>query len=217
VVVSAHWYVPQTLVTAMERPRTIHDFYGFPRELFEVEYPAPGSPAIAEEIASLVAPGWMGLDRDGWGLDHGCWSVLVHVFPEAGVPVVQVSVNALEGYDEHFELGVRLAPLRERGVLLLGSGNVVHNLGLLDWGVGEIGSEWAVRFNERCAALMGEEPDKVASLVEDPDYRLAAPTPDHFLPLAPIAGVAAASGSVGTLLVDGYFGGSLSMAAFRVD
>lgn len=216
VMMSAHWYVGSTLVTAMREPRTIHDFYGFPQQLFDLRYPAPGAPEVADEVARVVRPRWVGLDVDGWGLDHGTWSVLVHVFPEADVPVLQLSVNALEGFDEHFDLGVRLAPLRDQGVLLLGSGNVVHNLGLLDWSAGKAASDWAVRFNERCVTLMAEDPQSIRALVDDPDYLRAAPTPDHFLPLAFMAGVAAASGSTASTLVDGYVGGSLSMAAFRV-
>ncbi len=217
VAVSAHWYVGSTLVTAMERPRTIHDFYGFPQALYDVEYPAPGSPEVAAEVVEAIAPRWVGLDHDGWGLDHGTWSVLVHVLPTARVPVVQLSVNAAEGWDEHFDLGVRLAPLRERGILVLGSGNVVHNLGLLDWGGGETGADWAVRFNERCGELVREDPARVASLAGHPDYHVAVPTPEHFLPLAPIAGLAAASGATMTTVVDGYVAGSLSMASYRVD
>ena len=214
--VSAHWYVGSTLLTAMDTPRTIHDFYGFPQALFDVEYPAPGAPDIAAEIAEVAKPRWIGLDSDGWGLDHGTWSVLVHAFPEATIPVIQLSVNALEGFDEHFDLGVRLAPLRRQGILILGSGNVVHNLGLIDWQAEETGTDWAVRFNEACIALMREDPQKLATLVDHPDYRRAVPTPDHFLPLAPIAGLAAAGHSTGSVLVDGYVAGSLSMTAFQV-
>jgi 4,5-DOPA dioxygenase extradiol len=217
VVLSAHWYIGSTLATAMAAPRTIHDFYGFPPTLYEVGYPAPGSPAIAAEIAEVVKPRWLGLDVDGWGLDHGTWSVLVHAFPRADVPVIQVSVNGLEGYDEHFDLGTRLAPLRARGVLVLGSGNVVHNLGLLDRGAGETGFDWAIRFNEGCTRSMVEDPQRTRELVEHSDYRRAVPTPDHFLPLAPIAGLAAAASTSARVLVDGYVGGSLSMTAFRVD
>jgi 4,5-DOPA dioxygenase extradiol len=216
VVISAHWYVGSTLVTAMETPRTIHDFYGFPQALFEVEYPAAGAPDVAAEIAEVVKPRWVGLDEDGWGLDHGTWSVLVHIVPEANIPVVQLSVNGFEGYDDHFELGVRLAPLRKEGILILGSGNVVHNLGLIDLGAGEGAFDWAVRFNETCTASMVEDPQRTGALVDHPDYGLAAPTPDHFLPLAPVAGLAAAAGTPAHVLVDGYVGGSLSMTSFRV-
>jgi 4,5-DOPA dioxygenase extradiol len=216
VVVSAHWFVGSTLLTAMAAPRTIHDFYGFPPALHEVRYPAPGSPDIAAEIAEAAKPRWIGLDTDGWGLDHGTWSVLVHAFPRADIPVIQLSVNGSEGFDDHFDLGVRLAPLRSRGILVVGSGNVVHNLGLLDPRAGQPAFDWAVRFDQECTASMIEEPDRTRALVDHPDYRRAAPTPDHFLPLAPIAGIAAASGTAARVLVDGYVGRSLSMTAFRV-
>jgi 4,5-DOPA dioxygenase extradiol len=216
-VVSAHWFVGSTLLTAMARPRTIHDFYGFPDELFAVEYPAPGAPEVAEEIAELARPVWIGLDGDGWGLDHGTWSVLVHAFPAADVPVLQLSVNAFEGYETHFALGVRLAELRHRGVLVLGSGNIVHNLGRLDDSMGEAGTDWAHRFNEAALLAATTDPETTLGLVDHPDYPSAAPTPDHFLPLAPVAGLAAAAGAPMSLMVDGYFAGSVSMSALRVD
>ena len=216
VVVSAHWYVGSTLLTAMAAPRTIHDFYGFPTALYAVEYPAPGSPEVAREVAEAVKPRWTGLDEDGWGLDHGTWSVLVHAFPRADIPVIQLSVNGLEGYDDHFDLGTRLAPLRSRGILVLGSGNVVHNLGMMDRGAGEVPFDWAARFNEATVASMTEDPARVGRLLDHPDYRRAAPTPDHFLPLAPIAGIAAASDAPATVLADGYAYGSISMTAFVV-
>jgi 4,5-DOPA dioxygenase extradiol len=216
VVISAHWFVGSTLVTAMERPRTIHDFYGFPQALFDVEYPAPGDPDVAAEVAEVVKPRWVGLDEDGWGLDHGAWSVLVHLFPEADIPVIQLSVNGFEGFDEHFELGVRLAPLREQGILILGSGNVVHNLGLMDRGAGEAPFDWAERFDAACTTAMVEDPGRSGRLGEHPDFQASVPTPEHFLPLAPIAGLAAAAGTPATVMVDGYLGGSLSMTSFIV-
>ena len=171
-VVSAHWYINATAVTAMPRPRTIHDFYGFPRELFAVQYPAPGLPELADEISDVVHPTWVGADVDSWGIDHGTWSVLVHAFPDASIPVVQLSINADKPFDYHLELGAKLAPLRERGVLIVASGNVVHNLRGMNWRAADAGFDWAQRFDEAAKEQMLTDPTEFATLDAHADYGL---------------------------------------------
>ena len=215
-VVSAHWYVNITAVTAMKVPRTIHDFYGFPKELFDVEYPAPGEPEVAQRIVDLVEPTYVGLDEDSWGIDHGTWSVLVHMFPKADVPVLQLSINAELPFEYHFNLGVKLHELRSQGVLILGSGNVVHNLRLIDWRQPGQGTDWAHRFDDDVRSIMTSDPSQLASSESSPDYGLAVPTPDHFLPIAYIAGLSAAASSPTRTLIDGYEMGSLSITAYEL-
>ncbi len=214
-VVSAHWYIHATAATAMSKPRTIHDFYGFPQPLFELQYPAPGLPELADEIAEIAKPTLVGAD-ESWGLDHGTWSVLVHAFPKADIPVVQLSINALQSHDFHVELGARLAPLRRRGVLIVGSGNLVHNLREIDWRSPQGAFDWNERFDRTARELLHERPEDAGKLHEDPDYRRSHPTPDHFIPLLYVAGVGAAEKKPLDVLVDGFAYGSLSMTCFTV-
>jgi 4,5-DOPA dioxygenase extradiol len=217
VVVSAHWYINATAVTAMTSPRTIHDFYGFPEELFAIEYPAPGDPALAGEIAEVAKPLWVGSDHDSWGIDHGAWSVLVHAFPRADIPVVQLSINAEKPFEYHFELGAKLGPLRERGILVISSGNVVHNLRSIDPSQPNGGFDWARRFDDAARDIVTSRPSDIISLRDHTDFRRAVPTPDHFIPLLYLAGLAAAEESNPQVLVDGYSYGSLSMTSYTLD
>lgn len=214
-VISAHWFIGASAVTAMPRPRTIHDFYGFPKELFEFDYPASGSPELAQEVAEVVKPTWVGLDQDQWGLDHGTWSVLAHLYPEAQIPVVQLSINALKPLEYHVDLGRRLAPLRERGVMIVASGNVVHNLARIVWDQPEEGFDWARRFDGAVMRQLAENPADILRVTEHPDYGLAVPTPDHFVPLLYLAGLAADEGGAAPL-IQGYALGSLSMTCYGV-
>lgn len=214
--VSAHWFIGATAVTAMLKPRTIHDFYGFPKTLFDFDYPALGAPDVAQEIVEEVKPSWVGLDHDQWGLDHGTWSVLAHLYPEADIPVVQLSINALKSLDYHLDLATRLAPLRGRGIMIMGSGNVVHNLKRVQWDRPEGGFDWAQRFDEAALEQMTNAPGDVLKLTEHPDYSIAVPTPDHFVPLLYAAGVAAAVEGTTTSVVQGCSLGSVSMTSYGV-
>ncbi len=214
--ISAHWYVGASAVTAMARPRVIHDFSGFPPELFAFDYPAPGAPDVAAEVAEVAAPMRVALDAESWGIDHGTWSVLAHLFPRADVPVVQLSIDASKGLFEHVELGRRLEPLRRAGVLVLASGNVVHNLHRIDWTQPHSGFDWARRFDAAASECMTSEPAAAPALSVHADFAMAVPTPEHFAPLLYLAGLADAAGEVPDPFVDGFAYGSLSMTAYAV-
>lgn len=214
--ISAHWYVPGTAVTAMETPKTIHDFHGFPRELFDFRYPAPGSPSAAARVRECLQPFDIAADLS-WGLDHGAWSVLAHLFPAADVPVVQLSIDSSRPEQFHYDLGVRLAALRDEGVLILGSGNVVHNLGLLRWDAPDAAYDWARRFEQAVKdRLLRHDP---AALVDwrglDPRASLAVPTPEHYLPLLYCIATRGEGESV-SFPVEGIDMGSLSMLSVCV-
>jgi 4,5-DOPA dioxygenase extradiol len=214
--VSAHWYIAGTAVTAMATPRTLHDFGGFPRELFAVRYPAPGDPALAARVAGLLAPLPVEADHS-WGLDHGSWSVLCHVFPQADVPVVQLGIDATRPPAFHYALGKRLRPLRDAGVLLVGSGDVVHNLEAYAWGGRPAQPhDWALRFERtvRERLVAGDHAALIDYAALGRDALLSVPTPEHYLPLLYVLG-ASDPGERVTFPADGIDGGSVSMLAVR--
>jgi 4,5-DOPA dioxygenase extradiol len=216
--VSAHWYIQGAAVTINSAPRTIHDFGGFPRELYQVQYPAPGDPELATRVQKLLAP--LSVRRDErWGLDHGTWSVLCHVYPHTDIPVVQLSIDETQSPSFHHDVGKRLAPLRDEGILIFGSGNVVHNLHAYAWGrhVQEP-YDWAISFEARVRELLLAEEYKPLIDYENrlgSEADLAVPTPDHYLPLLYVAGTRMRSERL-TFPVEGMDGGSVSMLAIRV-
>jgi 4,5-DOPA dioxygenase extradiol len=213
-VVSAHWYVRGVAVTANERPRTIHDFYGFPRDLYDVRYEAPGDPQLAARIAEMLGTLDVSLD-DTWGLDHGAWSVLVHMYPDAEIPVLQLAIDATRSADFHWAIGAALAPLRDDAVLVLGSGNIVHNLQLIDPALPD-GFDWAQRFDEHVrVAIDANDRDALVHPERHPDGALAVPTPEHYLPLLYACALRAPNDPV-TTVTDGVEAGSLSMRSIRV-
>ncbi len=215
--VSAHWFVANTALTISTAPRTIHDFGGFPDALYQVQYPAPGNPKLARRVQALLAPQDAALD-DTWGLDHGTWSVLRHLYPEADVPVVQLSINASQPAQFHFDIGQVLAPLRNENILILGSGNLVHNLRRYDWGRTKTEPfDWAARFEQQARELIIA--NDVGPLIDyeslGPDAGLSIPTPEHYLPLLYILGSQSDSDVV-SFPVDGIEGKSISMLAVQV-
>jgi 4,5-DOPA dioxygenase extradiol len=215
--VSAHWYVPACSVTANLAPPTIHDFGGFPRKLYQVEYPAPGSPELARRVKNLVAPISVALDEN-WGLDHGTWAVLTHVFPSADIPIIQLSIDDRQPPLFHYEMGKRLASLREEGVLVIGSGNLVHNLHAYAWGKREVQPfDWAVRFENRVRELLlkGDDAQVVAYESLGREAMLSVPTPDHYLPLLYVLGLRKEKEQI-SFPVQGVDGGSVSMLAVQL-
>ncbi len=182
--ISAHWFTRGTFVTAMEKPQTIHDFGGFPKQLFDVQYPAPGDPALAKETASLIHKTDVGLDHE-WGLDHGTWTVVRRMFPEAKIPVLQLSIDYTKGVQYHYELAKELSTLRKKGVLIIGSGNMVHNLGILDWNLKATGYDWAIEMNEKFKQLItnGDHAPLINYQTLGQAAKLSIPTPEHYLPL----------------------------------
>jgi Uncharacterized conserved protein len=218
--ISAHWETRGTLVTAMKNPMTIHDFGGFPKELFDVQYPAPGSPELAKEIKENIHNTQVGLDEK-WGLDHGCWSVVKHLYPKADIPVIQMSLDYYQSPQYHYDLAKELAPLRNQGVLILGSGNIVHNLGKVAWdklNASEYGYDWALEADEimKKYIVNGDHASLINYKSQGTAFNLAVPTPDHFLPLLYALALKDESEKI-TLFNDKLVGGSLSMTSLKID
>lgn len=215
--VSAHWYMPKTAVTISTTPKTVHDFGGFPKELFQVQYPAAGDPELARHVQNVLAPTPVDLDNN-WGLDHGTWSVLMHVFPKADIPIVQLSINSAEPASFHFGLGQKLARLRNEGILIVGSGNLIHNLRTYAWDQNTtLPYDWADHFEQTAKQMIIKR--DFTSLVHYETLgkaaMLSAPTPDHLLPLLYILGTCQQGDDI-TFPVEGYDGGSISMLSVRV-
>jgi 4,5-DOPA dioxygenase extradiol len=218
--ISAHWETHGTMVTAMERPSTIHDFGGFPQELYEVLYPAPGSPELAGYIKQIIKLTDVGLDEK-WGLDHGAWTVIMHLYPEADVPVVQLSLDYNKTPGDHYDLARELAPLRRKGVLIIGSGNMVHNLGMVAWdklNTDNFGFDWAVEAKEKMKShiLTGDHQSLIDYESQGMPFKLAIPTPEHFLPLLYVLALKEENDKI-TFFNDKSVAGSLAMTSVRLD
>ena len=217
--VSAHWYIKGTKITAMEMPRTIHDFGGFPKALFDVQYPAKGSPELAKETQKLLQPTTVELD-DKWGLDHGAWSVIKHLYPEANIPVIQLSIDYSKPASYHYELAGQLQSLRDKGVLIIGSGNIIHNLRLIDFHhlnkVG-YGHDWAIEAHQKFNQLLleGDYQSLINYQKQNSAVQLAIPTPEHFLPLIYTLGLQQKGESL-SLFNDKLVGGAISMTSLKI-
>lgn len=216
--ISAHWFTNGTFVTAMQLPKTIHDFYGFPKALFDVQYPAKGSPELAKETIELLAP--IAEEDHNWGLDHGAWSVLRHLYPDADIPVIQLSIDYTKPPEFHFDLAKKLSKLREKGILIIGSGNIVHNLRLIDWkNIDKVGAgwDWAREAREKTNnwILDGDFQKLIDYQKQGTFLQYAVPTPDHFLPMIYSLGLKEKSEEL-SLFNDSLIGGSLSMTSIKI-
>lgn len=218
--ISAHWKTKGTFVTAMETPPTIHDFYGFPHQLFDVQYPAPGSPELAKQTQALITQTEVGLDTN-WGLDHGAWSVIKHLYPEAQIPVIQMSIDYQQPAQYHYNLAKEIASLRQRGILIIGSGNIVHNLRMADYrrlSGDPYGFDWAIEANEQMKDFILN--DNHSSLInyekQGSAFKLAIPTPEHYLPLLYSLALKNDKDKV-TIFNDEPVGGSLTMTSVIIN
>ena len=219
-VISAHWLTHGTHVTAMEHPRTIHDFGGFPQELFNVQYPAPGSPQLAEEVSQIITSAPVGLDEHEWGLDHGTWTVVRHMYPDADIPVLQLSIDYNKSPQYHYDLAKQLASLRQKGVLIIGSGNMIHNLRMVDWqrlNEPNYGFDWAVELNQVFKQKIGDHnhADLIAYNNLGAAAKLAIPTPDHYYPLLYTLGLQESKDDI-RFFNDELVGGSLNMTGVKI-
>lgn len=218
--VSAHWVTKGTHVTTMDKPKTIHDFGGFPQKLFDVQYPAPGNPELAKETKSIIKTTTVGLDNE-WGLDHGCWSVLKHIYPNADVPIIQMSLDYYQAPQYHYELAKELSLLRRKGVLILGSGNLVHNLRMVDWDKlndADYGYDWAIEANEKIKKYIIE--NDFESLIDYKSqgnaFKMAIPTPEHYLPMLYALALKEKNEKV-SFFNDKTVAGSLSMTSLLIE
>lgn len=216
VVISAHWYTEGVAITTAEFPKTIHDFYGFPPELFAVQYPAKGNPELAKQIQAMLAPEIKVIADNGqWGFDHGAWSILVHLFPNADIPVIQLSIDGTQPHEYHFQIGQKLQPLREQGILIIGSGNIVHNLRMIKWQGDTSPYPWATAFNtfvKEAVVEFGYQ-DLINYQVHK-DAKQSVPTEEHYLPFLYILGCRTPEDKM-DIFADEYSLGSLSMTSFK--
>lgn len=218
-IISAHWETKGTLVTAMQKPRTIHDFGGFPQALFDVHYPAPGSPKLANETKRLIKKVQVGLD-ESWGLDHGAWSVVKHLYPKADVPIIQMSIDYTQGAQYHYDLAKELASLRKKGILIIGSGNMVHNLGMVAWdklNTDSYGYDWAIEANDKMKHLILSDNHQplIHFKSQGRAFDLAIPSPEHYLPLLYTLALKE-SNEQASFFNDKPVGGSLTMTSMKI-